>query len=52
MDDTGVRPVAAYFSNLSIVTESFLWNRKEMQNAVGHVLFEPFRVSVGIEQYL
>ena len=34
------------------ITELLSWNKKERQNKVGHVRFEPIRVSVGIELYL
>ena len=44
--------MVAHFLNLLIVIELLLWNRKERQNAVGHVFFESFSVSVGIELYL
>ena len=52
MNETGVRRTVAHFFNLLIVTELLLWNRKERQNAIGHVLFEPFRVLAGVELYL
>ena len=42
----------SFFCNLLIVIELLLWNRKERQNAVGQVLFEPFMVSAGLEFYL
>ena len=49
MNETGVRQIVAHFLNLLIVTELLLWNRKERQNGVRHVPFEPFMVSAGIE---
>ena len=42
------RRIVAHYLNLLIVIELLLWNRKERQNAVGHVLYEPFRVSAGV----
>ena len=46
------RQTVAHFLNLLIVIELLSWNKKERQNVVGHVRFEPIRVSVGIELYL
>ena len=45
------RWIVAHFLNLLITIELLLWNRKERQNADGYVLFEPFRVSTGVELY-
>ena len=42
------RRIVAHYLNLLIVIELLLWNRKERQNAVGHVLYKPFRVSAGV----
>ena len=52
MNETGLGWIVAHFLNLLIVIELSLWNRKERQNAVGHVLFKPFRVSAGVELYI
>ena len=52
MNETGVRQIVAHFLNLLIVIELLLWNKKERQNAVRYVFFDPFRVSAGIELYL
>ena len=41
-----------YFLNLMMVTELLLRNRKERWSIVGHVPFNPVRVSAGIELYL
>ena len=49
MNEKCIRQIIAHFLNLLIVIELLLWNRKERQNGLRHVLFEPFRVSVGIE---
>ena len=44
MNETGVKQIVAHFLNLLVVTELLLWNRKERQNAVGHVLFETLMI--------
>ena len=38
--------IVIHFISLLMVTELLLWNRKERWSTVGHVLFEPIRVSV------
>ena len=44
VNETGVRRIIALFLNLLIVIKLLLRNSKERENAVGYVLFEPFRV--------
>ena len=41
------RGIVAHFLNL--VIEVLLWNKKEKQNAAGHVLYEPFTDSPSIK---
>ena len=52
MNETSAGWIKAHFLNLLIVIELLLWNRKERQNAVVHVLLELFRVSTGVEFYI
>ena len=44
--------IVIHFLSLLIVTELLLWDEKERQSTVGHVFFEPVRVSEDIELYL
>ena len=44
VNETGVRRIIVLFLNLLIVIKLLLRNSKERENAVGYVLFEPFRV--------
>ena len=39
--------IAIHLLNLLMETELLLWNRKERWSTVGHVLFDPVRVSGG-----
>ena len=39
--------IAIHFLSLLIEIELLLWNRKERWGTVGHVLFDPVRVSAG-----
>ena len=39
--------IAIHFLSMLIEIELLLWNRKERWSTVGHVLFDPVRVSAG-----